>query len=139
MRVNKYGTFGICVDEHSQDIFEGRLYVSVFEEPAAFKSVHGLIGLMNKALELAGVPHPFFEYRSFEDPKQDKGSSDAKKDVSKKLYDHGRYSGKAATFLVNILYRQNATWQGTVTWVEGDRSVNFRSALELFVLIEGVL
>ncbi len=40
------------------------------------------------------------------------------------------------TFLVQILSRRNATWQGTVTWVEKNESINFRSALELLKIID---
>ena len=40
------------------------------------------------------------------------------------------------TILVQILSRRNATWQGTVTWVERNESINFRSALELLKIID---
>lgn len=43
------------------------------------------------------------------------------------------------SFIVKILDRQNFTWQGTVTWVEKQKVQNFRSALELLKLIDGVL
>lgn len=43
------------------------------------------------------------------------------------------------TFVLKILNRKNSTWQGTVTWVEEERSQNFRSALELLKLIDGAL
>ena len=43
--------------------------------------------------------------------------------------------GKMATFLVSVLFRQNASWQGTVRWVEEKKEVNFRSALELLHII----
>ena len=43
------------------------------------------------------------------------------------------------TFLLNIQDRQNATWQGSVTWVERNQRQNFRSALELIKLIESAL
>ncbi len=138
MRINEFGTFGICLDEHSADTFKGRLFVSVFENALTFKSLNGLLSEMGKALEEAGNPRPFFEYRTFSEKKKVEAKSSKKSDGHVKHFDHGRYSGELATFLVNILYRQNATWQGTVTWVEGDKSVNFRSALELFVLIESV-
>lgn len=47
--------------------------------------------------------------------------------------------GEKATFVVKIQYRQNATWQGQVTWAEKNRTVNFRSALELLKLIDGTM
>ncbi len=141
MRVSDFGTFGICLDKYSAETFEGRLYVPYFEEALIFKSIHSLLLQMNKALDAAGVPHPFFEYRSFSEAKVEKKEkdNDKKENLPKKTYDHGQYAGKIATFLVNILYRQNATWQGTITWVEGEKSDNFRSALELFMLAESVI
>ena len=46
---------------------------------------------------------------------------------------------KRGTFLLNIYNRQNATWQGTVTWVDKNEKQQFRSALELIKLIESAL
>ena len=43
------------------------------------------------------------------------------------------------TFIVKVLDRQNATWQGTVTWVEEQKTQCYRSALELLKLIDGAL
>ena len=43
------------------------------------------------------------------------------------------------TFIVKIMNRQHSTWQGNVNWVEGQKTQNFRSALEMLKLIDGVL
>ena len=43
------------------------------------------------------------------------------------------------SFIVNILQQQNASWQGTVTWVEDNKTQSFRSALELIRLIDSTL
>lgn len=43
------------------------------------------------------------------------------------------------TFLIDIYNRQNATWQGTVTWVNRNEKQHFRSALELIKLIDSAL
>ena len=40
------------------------------------------------------------------------------------------------TFLVKILFRQKETWQGQVTWAEKNKTVSFRSALELMRLLD---
>lgn len=47
--------------------------------------------------------------------------------------------GEGATFLMHIQYRQNATWQGTLEWLEGKQKVAFRSTLELIRLMEQVV
>ena len=41
-----------------------------------------------------------------------------------------------ATFLVHVVDCQNATWQGTITWLEEKESKHFRSLLELIKLID---
>lgn len=46
---------------------------------------------------------------------------------------------KRGTFVVRITHTENATWQGTVTWADGDRTVPFRSMLELIRLIDGAV
>ena len=42
-------------------------------------------------------------------------------------------------FVVQILSRENATWQGTVTWLDGKKTQPFRSALELLRLMESAV
>jgi hypothetical protein len=41
-----------------------------------------------------------------------------------------------ATFLVQVRYYQNATWQGLIQWLERKQTERFRSVLELLALIE---
>lgn len=42
-------------------------------------------------------------------------------------------------FYVEIKSMENHTWQGNVTWMEGNRSEYFRSTLELMKLIDSTL
>jgi hypothetical protein len=44
-----------------------------------------------------------------------------------------------ATFELEILFRQNASWQGNVIYAEQNLSSSFRSLLELLSLIDSVL
>lgn len=43
------------------------------------------------------------------------------------------------TFKVKVLFRQGASWQGKLTWVEGKQEIAFRSALELIKLMDSAL
>lgn len=43
------------------------------------------------------------------------------------------------TFTVHIQYRENATWQGEILWVEEKQSSHFRSALEMLKLMDSAL
>ena len=44
-----------------------------------------------------------------------------------------------ARFYLQVLFEQNSTWQGTLRWVEKNRMVQFRSALELIRLMDSAL
>lgn len=40
-----------------------------------------------------------------------------------------------STFLIRIHFKQNANWQGTIQWLEMNKTVPFRSVLELIFLL----
>lgn len=43
------------------------------------------------------------------------------------------------SFLLQVQFRQNASWQGRIIWMEEKKTVTFRSLLELLVLLEEAL
>lgn len=47
--------------------------------------------------------------------------------------------GEKGTFIVRVQQRQHSSWQGRVTWVDQDKTVYFRSELELIKLIDGAI
>jgi len=40
------------------------------------------------------------------------------------------------TFIISVLYRQNATWQGTIQWMEGRQTRQYRSVNEMLSLMD---
>ncbi len=46
---------------------------------------------------------------------------------------------KADTFIVDVRFRENSTWQGSVTYNNDNQSANFRSTLELIKIIDSAL
>jgi len=46
---------------------------------------------------------------------------------------------KGQSFLVQIKFRQNNCWQGTIHWLEGHKKHSFRSSLEMIMLINEAL
>ena len=43
------------------------------------------------------------------------------------------------TFIIKVDNCQNGTWQGRVVWAEENRTEHFRSALELFRLMDNAM
>jgi len=50
-----------------------------------------------------------------------------------------REPGGIAAFRLDILFRQNASWQGGIMWLDKRKSAQFRSVLELILLIDSAL
>lgn len=48
-------------------------------------------------------------------------------------------SAVLAIFKVKVLFRRGASWQGIISWAEGQQEVTFRSALELIKLMDSAL
>ena len=51
--------------------------------------------------------------------------------------DMEKFSGRVggSTFLIRIYFKQHANWQGTIQWLESNKTVPFRSVLELISLL----
>ncbi len=55
--------------------------------------------------------------------------------MDKPLKHGSRHTNKDLTFYLRVQYRRNTSWQGTIQWLDGRKSVKFRSVLELTNLI----
>jgi hypothetical protein len=47
--------------------------------------------------------------------------------------------GAEATFEIRVIFRQHTSWQGTILWLEKNLTQNFRSVLELILLMDSAL
>ena len=131
-RVNesKYRSSVICVDSYDDKVMKGRIYNPYLEGEIAFSSTMSLILYMEELLEEMSFPQAYEIKRSFGQFKT-------------YIYQTGQvlsnYKGKKATFEIKILFRQNASWQGTVLWIEEEKEESFRSVLELMLLMNSAL
>ena len=141
----------ICIDEHDQCDWKGRIYTRLNEEPLRFRNMDEMFVSMEAFWDLLGFPQEATINRRFTSqpvtrPKPQKKLvieiSYMEKNAQDKIKvelsedDMNKKNGEQGTFVVRIQYRQNATWQGHVTWVEENKTVAFRSALELIKLLD---
>ena len=108
----KYRSWVLCIDQYQDGVLRGRLY-----HPG---TPHGEMQF----------PQSFTAAREFELP--------ARLSLRTGL-DSELTVGALATFQVRILFRQNASWQGSVSWLDQQRQEHFRSALELVLLLHSAL
>ncbi len=126
---NAYRSTTVCVDTYENAVMTGRLYNPYLETGKEFGSLVQFLKQMDETLDEMAFPQSFTAARSF---------APAPKTVQS-APDTDRQTGKRATFSVRILFRQNASWQGSVTWLEGGMEQSFRSALELIFLMDNAL
>ena len=127
---NLYRTTFICVDSYDNKIPKGRLYNTFLDGGIEFCGVMDFILNMEKLFDGINSPQEFTVKRSFR--------ASIKRNAMS-FTDESIKVGKLATFSVRLLFRQNSSWQGSVSWREGDSEESFRSALELFLLMDSAL
>ena len=125
---NEYRTTVVCVDSYDNGAVSGRMYNPIIREGQKFDNLMQLLLCMDGMLDGMRFPQSFAAMREF---------GTAEYPVSRP--ESTRQEGELATFAVRIIFRQNASWQGSVTWLEGNREESFRSALELVFLMNGAL
>lgn len=128
---NEYRTTIVCVDAYDGDVLQGRLVNPAIEGGISFHSLMEFFRKMEDLLNQTQLPQSFNEIRSFRKPETAPGTGCPVQQTSN--------TGKLATFAVRVLFRQNASWQGMMTWLEEGREEGFRSALELALLMDSAL
>ncbi len=124
------GITQVCIDCYDDSVMVGRMYNSRFGEAESFKSTIEFLNKMEQLLAIEDTPQPFSSVRTFHS-------------VMSPLPDPPAImlprAGKLATLELHVLFRQNASWQGSILWAEGKQEQHFRSVLELIFLIDSAL
>lgn len=130
MWANAYRTTVVCVDAYDEGVPKGRLYNPYLPDGESFRNLMDFLLKMEALLDGMNFPQPFEQVRVFSRKTASSASSPPKVE---------KHEGKRATFALRVLFRQNASWQGSVTWLEGGQEESFRSVLELLMLMNSAL
>lgn len=138
----------ICCDERRDGDWSGRIYTRYKEDPVRFQNTGQLLDRLDRFYNWLGYPQESMINRSFQKSSRRGKAREASGGRQNQIGPEGekavvvseeimkKNQGDKATFVVRIQYRQNASWQGQVTWAEENKTVPFRSALELLKLID---
>ena len=124
-----FHTTTVCIDSYENGFPVGRFYPSCGDEGQEFQSLTQFLTRMERAMDDTEYPKSFTEPRTF---------------APAAAFSPERTAGQAvcgwiATFAVQILFRQNTSWQGAITWLEGQQEKSFRSVLELVLLMDNAI
>ena len=125
----EYRVTTVCIDSYENGVPVGRFYNPYLEDGRTFRSMTQFLIEMERTLDTMDFPKAFTAARSFATPPIH---------ITGPPGEQTR-QGKLATFTVKVLFRQNASWQGTVLWTEGRREQSFRSVLELILLMDSAM
>ena len=126
----------VCVDESQASEISGRLYHGYSQEPQSFENVVQLIRYMADFYDSIRFPESSVVLREFTSEKR------AMEELHEKSMEYQQLmeqNGICATFHIFVKYRQNATWQGSIQWLDKKKTQRFRSTLELIQLMDSAL
>lgn len=131
----------ICVDEQIDSDIRGRLYHMSLSQPICFSSVLALVCRAEELYEQCASPQSYYSPRSFTDATRLRLGFPKKKEAYNMVdaEEFRTLKGDKGTFVVQVLFRQHGTWQGTITWTEQKKTQRFRSALEMIRLMDEAL
>lgn len=128
----------ICIDACESGGLTGRIYHPALGRETLFSDVNQLFSDLEDLFDTIRYPAASTRRRVFGREKPEQGrENEVKQPMNREEVKMPEpEAGKKATFVVQVMYRQNATWQGKVAWSEKNETKNFRSALELIKLID---
>jgi len=120
----------VSINNYDHGILCGHLHPTFSDEHLPFKGTIAFLQSIEALLNSTKFPQSFCSVRRF----QPVGHAPTPASSSS-----GLGNGRLATFSLKILFRQNASWQGSLCWLENNQEVPFRSVLELLLLIDSAL
>ena len=136
----------VCIDDDKDADYQGLIYHQYADEPISFNGIASMILEMENLFDEWDFPQRGLAERKF-----DKKKENHKRPVSETQDDrlkieiisdtHGvrnvqNKKGKLGTFVIQVVYRQDASWQGHVIYQEDNEKLDFNSALELIKIID---
>lgn len=118
----------VCVDSYDEGVLKGRL-CDPSHDTERFFSLSQFLLKMEQLLDDEQMPQSFTQPRRFRETLESGGY----------LFEDDNRRGKLCTFELKVIFRQNSSWQGILKWQETRQEQNFRSVLELVILMDSAL
>jgi hypothetical protein len=125
----------VYIDSDNLYNVNGRIYNVCCKDAILFTGLHELLLKMEDIFDELSMPQKAFQLRSF---KRIKNPSKECVSFMEKIEIPLEHE-QNATFIIHVKFRQNATWQGTIKWVEENKKQDFRSELEMIKLMDNAL
>lgn len=126
---NSYRYFTISVDKYQDRCMKGVIYHAGKTPGIRFDNFLEMVIHMNRIFDSMACPKQAMELRQFSNVEYPEPA----------IRECNRYqNGRLATFQVYVKFRYNASWQGDITWLEGEQTESFESLLQMLQLIDRI-
>ena len=136
----------VCIDDNKDADYQGLIYHQYADEPISFNGIASMILEMENLFDEWDFPQRGLAERKFDKKKEShkrpvSGTEDDRLKMEIISDTHGvrnvqNKKGKLGTFVIQVVYRQDASWQGHVIYQEDNEKLDFNSALELIKIID---
>ncbi len=132
---NHYSEFTVYIDRTVKNEAAGFIVHHAENKAWRYENISGFLKLCEKTLNNADYPQHTHVLRRLS---RESGCDIKKKEGINAMAVTVKdiIQNSEPTFLINVKYRQNASWQGTIKWLEANTEKNFRSTLELIKLMD---
>ena len=137
----------ICIDDIQNGDYQGQIWHQYSDDPIDFDGFLQMFDLMEGLLDEWDFPQKALSTRSFfrqEKPSYKKKANPDEIVMDQVQKEHGTRNiqnkrGKRATFIVQVSFRQRATWQGHVIHAESDEKQDYQSEMELLRIMDSYI
>ncbi|MDR2771746.1 MAG: hypothetical protein LBB57_06885 [Clostridiales Family XIII bacterium] len=136
----------ICVDSAENSIVSGRVYSMRLKDVLLFPDLNSLVLRLDRLMDEQKYPQAFQRKRTFRTavplPKRHRRIAAPETEDERPYMDEetvARAAGEKATFVLQVLSRQNTNWQGYIDFLDGNGGREFESELGFLTLVNDFL
>ena len=126
----------VCIDDNRSGDLSGRMYCCYCKDAIPFSGIIELLRNMEKLFDAISFPQASTRTRLF---LQNQDADVNRIDKPEKVITQEeiiKNTGMKGTFVTSVRFRQNATWQGDVFWVEQENLHKFNDSMEFIRIID---
>lgn len=124
----------VFIRSYEEKELVGNAFSEYYQRGFSFENTVGLLEGLESLCDTLSFPQSSVRYRSFAG-----GQPGVKSGKKVSLVGVSENGNAKASFMVHVQFRQNATWQGSLQWLEEGKQMNFRSVLEMLKLMDEAL
>ena len=126
----------VCVDDIAGGDLSGRMYCCYSREAIRFSSIIELLRDMENLFDAISFPQASTKTRLF---LQTPDTEVVRREKPEKVISQAEIvenTGRLGTFVTSVRFRQNATWQGDVFWLEEGCLHKFNDSMEFIRIVD---